>query len=166
MTFETQPPGLTLELDTAPFQSPSTVTGVVNATRTIGTFDQQGPDGAWYQFVSWSDGESRVHTITTPPTPVTYTADFVCEAPEVPNLRIDAERLRNDPEYARQVAEDTRRVLALTSIALRKTERAAIRGVLADRVSTSLDRVPIDWAGVEEDPEEDAAQKRRKENEI
>jgi hypothetical protein len=53
-----------------------------------------------------------------------------------------------------QAARDARMVLQLTSRALRRTERAAVRDVLTDEVSQALRRVPIQW------PDRSAAQRR------
>ena len=48
-------------------------------------------------------------------------------------------------EELRRAAGEARVVLGLTSRALRKTEQAAFRDVLADEVSGALQRVPIEW---------------------
>jgi len=89
------------------------------------------------------------------------------EAPStVGMIVIDPARFENDPDYAREITEETRRVLGLTSRALRKTERAAFRGVLADQVGGALEKVPVDWpeGTVEEDAE--TRQNRERENEL
>ena len=52
----------------------------------------------------------------------------------------------------RRAAEEARVVLGLTSRAIRKTEQAAFRNVLAGEVSGSLRRVPIDWPDPETNP--------------
>jgi len=72
---------------------------------------------------------------------------------------IDPARIERDPAYARRIAEETRRVLGLTSQVLRQTERAALRGVLVDQVAGALEKVPVDW------PEEDPTTKRNRERE-
>ena len=76
---------------------------------------------------------------------------------------IDPERVRNDPEYARQIAEETRRVLDLTSDALRRTERAAFQGILADEVGGALEKVPVTWP---EKDDEQTERNRQRENEL
>ena len=48
-------------------------------------------------------------------------------------------------EELRRAADEARVVLGLTSQALRKTEQAAFRDVLADEISGALRRVPIEW---------------------
>jgi glucose/arabinose dehydrogenase len=76
MTFQTNPAGLQLTLDGQPFTSPQSVLGVVNMTRTLGAPSPQTSGGNTYNFVSWSDGGSQTHDISTPPTNTTYTANF------------------------------------------------------------------------------------------
>lgn len=75
---------------------------------------------------------------------------------------IDPARLERDPEYARQIAEETRRVLGLTSRVLRQTERAAVRGVLVDQVAGALEKVPVEWP----DEDELTMKNRDRENEL
>ena len=55
-------------------------------------------------------------------------------------------------EELRRAADEARVVLGLTSQALRKTEQAAFRDVLADEVSSALRRVPIEWPEPVSDP--------------
>ncbi len=55
-------------------------------------------------------------------------------------------------EELRRAAAEARVVLGLTSRALRKTEQAAFRDVLADEVSGALQRVPIEWPEPGSDP--------------
>jgi len=76
---------------------------------------------------------------------------------------IDPERVRSDPEYARQIAEETRRVLGLTSDALRRTERAAFQGILVDEVGGALGKVPVHWP---EQDDEQTERNRQRENEL
>ncbi len=76
---------------------------------------------------------------------------------------IDPERVRTDPEYARQIAEETRRVLGLTSDALRRTERAAFQGILVDEIGGTLAKVPVTWP---EQHDEQTERNRQRENEL
>lgn len=55
---------------------------------------------------------------------------------------IDTERVREDPAYAREIAEKVRRVLSTTSNALERTENTALREVFGD-VSVAIDHVPV-----------------------
>ncbi len=76
MTFATNPAGLGLELDSAPFTPPQTVTGVVGLRRLITAPSPQLVTNRYYVFSSWSDGGAMSHTITTPSNNTTYTANF------------------------------------------------------------------------------------------
>jgi hypothetical protein len=76
---------------------------------------------------------------------------------------IDPERLRNDPEYARRITEETRRVLGLTSDALRRTERTAVREILGNEVGRALEKVPLSWPA---QPDEQTKRNRQRENEL
>lgn len=49
-----------------------------------------------------------------------------------------------DPELL-QAAEEARYVLELTAAALKRSERAAVKEVLAGQVSPALERIVIDW---------------------
>jgi anti-sigma factor RsiW len=68
-------------------------------------------------------------------------------------LRIGSGPIRTGPSQAEiaQAASDARLVLALTSQAMRRSELAAAREVLAGEVKPALDRIPIRWS--EEEPE-------------
>lgn len=50
------------------------------------------------------------------------------------------------PQQIAEAKRQTRLVLQLTTDALRRTERASVRGVLGEEVSPALRRVPIRWA--------------------
>jgi hypothetical protein len=76
ITLTTSPSGLQLTLDAQPVASPTTVEGVVGIERSIGAAPTQTVGGVTYAFVSWSDGGSATHTISTPPTSTTYTATY------------------------------------------------------------------------------------------
>lgn len=71
MTFRTNPPGLQTMIDGQPMADGTTVQGVVNMPRMISAPAQGG-----YDFQSWSDGGSATHSITTPATDTTFTANF------------------------------------------------------------------------------------------
>ena len=80
MTFESSPvQDLTLTLDTVPFTARSSVEGVVNLTRTIGVVDDQVRKGHTYNWISWSDGGAKSHSISTPATDTTFEARFGCD---------------------------------------------------------------------------------------
>jgi glucose/arabinose dehydrogenase len=76
MTIRASVPGLRLTLDGAPFTSPQSVLGVTGIRRTIGAPATQTLNGTTYEFVSWSDGGAATHTIATPGSNTTYTANY------------------------------------------------------------------------------------------
>lgn len=72
----TQPAGLQLTLDEHPITAPYTTPGVVGVIRSLGVVATQTKDGKIYHFLRWSDGGAAAHTIATPGTDTTYTAQF------------------------------------------------------------------------------------------
>ena len=74
-TLATVPAGLALTLDGQPVTAPVTVTGVIGTERDLAATDQQA-NGRRYRFDGWSDGGAASHTISTPATATTYTANF------------------------------------------------------------------------------------------
>ncbi|MDX6286976.1 MAG: hypothetical protein QOG53_2461 [Frankiales bacterium] len=76
LTLATSPSGLALKLDDQPRVTPLTVTGVVGVQRNLEAPSPQVVNGTKYEFVSWSDGGARAHTIGTPASDTTYTATF------------------------------------------------------------------------------------------
>ena len=76
ITLASNPAGLQLTLDAQPVVAPNAGASVVGMQRAIGAPLQQTLGGTTYQFVSWSDGGARDHTITTPGANTTYTANY------------------------------------------------------------------------------------------
>jgi glucose/arabinose dehydrogenase len=76
VTINTNPPGMSVQLDASPMVAPVSFTGVVGVQRTIEARGSQVRNGKTYDFASWSDGGAGLHTITTPNTDTTYTATF------------------------------------------------------------------------------------------
>jgi Immunoglobulin domain len=76
VTLSSTPAGARLTLDGQPVVAPFTFTGVVGMQRAIGTTSPQTIGGKNYVFKSWSDGGSLTHTITTPSSNTTFTAQF------------------------------------------------------------------------------------------
>jgi hypothetical protein len=76
VTLTSTPAGVTLTLDGQPIVAPFTFMGVVGMQRAIGTTSPQTIGGTNYQFRSWSDRGSPTHTITTPSSNTTITAQF------------------------------------------------------------------------------------------
>lgn len=75
-TFAANPSGLQLLLDGIPQDTPITIQDVVGFQRTLSVDSLQNLNGTNYVFSSWSDGGDIVHTITMPPDPNTFTANF------------------------------------------------------------------------------------------
>lgn len=75
-TLATNPAGLALTLDGQPITAPQTTTGVVGIERSLGAVAQQNLNGRRYQFLNWSDNGAATHTISTPATATTYTANY------------------------------------------------------------------------------------------
>lgn len=72
----TNPPGLNVVLDDLTLASGTSVTGVVNMTRTLSVPPPQLLYGVTYDFASWSDGGAATHTFSVPAANTTYTANF------------------------------------------------------------------------------------------
>ena len=75
VTLATEPPGLVVLLDGAPWPTPNTFTGVVGVIRSVGV-EPQLVGGVPYEFVGWSDGGAAEHEFDTPPTNATLVATF------------------------------------------------------------------------------------------
>jgi glucose/arabinose dehydrogenase len=73
LTFRTNPTGLKIKVAGATFTAPVSLTSWAAWAFQI---EAPSPQNG-HVFVSWSDGGTRVHTITTPNAPATYTARFV-----------------------------------------------------------------------------------------
>ncbi|HEV8559728.1 MAG TPA: PA14 domain-containing protein [Actinophytocola sp.] len=82
MTFATNPPGLGVTLNGIPITTPQTIEGVVGFQRDlVAASTAVATDGTVLQFAGWSDGRSIRHTITTPETDITFTANYVPAGP-------------------------------------------------------------------------------------
>jgi len=91
LQLETTPnPNLEVAIDTIPSQAPASIDSVVGFQRTLSTPEAQlGADGHTYQWLSWSNGQSREHTLAAPALPTLYTADFGCNVIEPIQLSIE-----------------------------------------------------------------------------
>lgn len=76
LTFATDPAGLTVEVAGSPVVGPTTVTSWEGWSIPVDAPDQEDPAGSGVTFVSWSDGGTQAHEITTPAAAATYTARF------------------------------------------------------------------------------------------
>ncbi len=81
LTFTSNPTGLQILLDGIPTTTPLSTAGVVNFQRTLSIHPYQQLNGNYYTFHNWSDGGAITHTIATPDTDATYSAQFDTAAP-------------------------------------------------------------------------------------
>jgi glucose/arabinose dehydrogenase len=82
LTFATSPPGLGITLDSVAVDTPYVIDGVVGFQRDLAAASTAvAQDGTVMQFAGWSDGHGIRHTITTPATNTTYTANYRPAAP-------------------------------------------------------------------------------------
>jgi glucose/arabinose dehydrogenase len=84
ITLATNPAGLKVKLDGNEKNTPHVFTGVVGINRTIEAVSPQTAGGNTYTFDSWSDGGNAEHTIPTPTSNTTYTANYLLN-PENPS---------------------------------------------------------------------------------
>lgn len=90
LTLATEPPGLQILLDGAPYTSPKTVAGVVGIERDLGAGADQTLLDRQYRFTGWSQGGAREQTISTPEVDTTYTANFVEVTNQPPQVSLSA----------------------------------------------------------------------------
>ncbi|HZN66019.1 MAG TPA: DNRLRE domain-containing protein, partial [Tepidisphaeraceae bacterium] len=76
VTLATNVDGLSLRLDGAAVAEGSSFVGVEGMVRSIGAPATQTLNGRTYQFVSWSDGKTATHNVTTPTSDTIYTATY------------------------------------------------------------------------------------------
>lgn len=76
-TVNTNPGGLEILVDSTPYTAPKSFDWASGSKHTLSApSPQYGGSGVKYVFTSWSDGGSQTHTITTPSSTKTYTANF------------------------------------------------------------------------------------------
>lgn len=80
ITVATSPAGGTITVDGQPYASGTVIPSVVGFQRPIGAAATQVIGGVSYAFQSWSDGGAATHTISTPLTNTTYTANYAVAA--------------------------------------------------------------------------------------
>jgi glucose/arabinose dehydrogenase len=76
LTLAASPAGLHLLLDGQAAATPISFDAVVGIVRTLEAPATQAAGGTTYTFVSWSDGGTARHNISTPATSTTYTATY------------------------------------------------------------------------------------------
>ncbi|MEY2522517.1 MAG: hypothetical protein QOJ66_1082 [Ilumatobacteraceae bacterium] len=77
VTFATDPPGLTLDVNDVTVTGPETVTSWAGYVLAVSAPTPQSAGGQSWGFSSWSDAGLRAHTIVTPASPAVYTATFL-----------------------------------------------------------------------------------------
>jgi subtilisin family serine protease len=79
-TVTTNPPGLSIAVDGQSFTAPQTFAWAPASTHTVSVSSpQNGSAGVHYAWSTWSDGGAVSHTVITPATPTTYTANFTTQ---------------------------------------------------------------------------------------
>ena len=81
LTFDTQPSGLEIDLDSIPHTTPYVHDSLIGFEHTVSAPQTQCMDGTEYQFEGWSDGGGAQHTITVPNSDTTYTANYTAVGP-------------------------------------------------------------------------------------
>jgi uncharacterized protein (TIGR03437 family) len=77
VTVTTNPPGQAITADGTSYTSPHTFTNWdVGSAHSIGVTVPPASGGTRYAFANWSDSGAQTHTITTPSTATTYTANL------------------------------------------------------------------------------------------
>ncbi|MGH9369020.1 MAG: PQQ-dependent sugar dehydrogenase, partial [Thermoanaerobaculia bacterium] len=76
ISLRTSPAGLQVTLDGQPVTTPADIVSVVGIQRVLGVVSPQTQGATTYTFASWSDGGAATHTISTPASNTTYTANF------------------------------------------------------------------------------------------
>jgi glucose/arabinose dehydrogenase len=80
LSVNTSPVALKVQIDGTIKNVPNQFWSIWNLPRTLGVDTPQAVNGVTYDFVSWSDGGAQTHTIVTPTTATTYTANFAARA--------------------------------------------------------------------------------------
>jgi subtilisin family serine protease len=79
-TVTTNPPGLSITVDGQSFTAPQTFGWAPASSHTVSVNSpQNGSAGTHYAWSAWSDGGAVSHTVITPATPATYTANFTTQ---------------------------------------------------------------------------------------
>lgn len=76
ITFATNPTSLRVTVNDVQLTGPQTVVSWDGYQLNVTAPSQTNAGGQQQNFTSWSDGGAQTHTITTPPTAATYTANF------------------------------------------------------------------------------------------
>jgi uncharacterized protein (TIGR03437 family) len=76
LTFQTNPPGLSLRVNEETLAAPRTLVSWANWVLDVTAPDQTNTAGQRFVFDSWSNGGTRSQRLATPSAPATYTATF------------------------------------------------------------------------------------------
>jgi hypothetical protein len=80
LSVNTSPVALKVQIDGTIKNVPNQFWSIWNLPRSLGVDTPQTVNGVTYDFVSWSDGGARIHTISTPHVATTYVANFVAQS--------------------------------------------------------------------------------------
>lgn len=102
ITLQTVPAGLSLKLDGQPSTAPINFTGVAGVIRALEAVTPQESGGKSWEFVSWSDGGTALHEISTPGSTANYTATFreIQPPPSQPGIYEAESALLSGPKVA------------------------------------------------------------------
>jgi hypothetical protein len=84
VVVDTAPSGLTIVVDSVTYTAPQTFSWAPGSAHTIATVSPQ-TSSFRYLFMNWSDGGAAAHTVNTPSSATTYTANFVAAGQTVPS---------------------------------------------------------------------------------
>ena len=76
LTFQSNPPGLSLSAGQKTATAPFTQTVIIGSRVSVAAPTPQSLSGSWLGYSSWSDGGPLTHEIVAPATPTTYTATY------------------------------------------------------------------------------------------
>ena len=79
VTVATNPPGLSIIVDSLLLTAPQTFSWAAGSQHTIGVLSPQTTTGTRNTFTTWSDGINSAHTITVLSAATTYTANFTTQ---------------------------------------------------------------------------------------
>jgi len=108
VTFQTNPPGLGVDVNGTFVTGPTTVVSWEAWELNVDAMDQVDGSGQAWTFSSWSDGGSAAHVITTPSSPASYTATF---RQAIANLAL----IKTDPPGRQPTGRDMTYTLTVTN---------------------------------------------------
>ena len=88
LTFQTNPAGLQVGLNSTVATTPFNATVIQGSSNTVTAVSPQTQGANNYFFQSWSDGGAQTHTLVAPTTPAAYTASYTSAAPSFPTTPV------------------------------------------------------------------------------